>query len=402
MIDLSRAALRRIRLNFFFSFAYNVLCIPVAAGLLYPAFMIRLPPALAGLMMAMSSVSVVVSSLSLKNYRKRDFAKEIREGTLDTKHERFKNNRSYHSKQMTIPLSTFMKIATVWLLLIFALFVWIGVGGTSVNLEQMEEMMHEDEMRKRVGYSYLGNGRFDLSMPSLEITSYNALVLCSGKKKASTFAFVEGNEESFKKAASANSNSPSRALLSIAPVQSKSNQTHVLSDETCEFVSVVSWNGLFMHDKAYNGLEISSSLGNSSEQLRESLKQFRDCNRVALTEDEYRARMGQMQNSDDFVSLTDAGNHLLFDPPQVKASEHSKMFFISGRPVFSVQEYSVFVLHESGEWATFAACGAGACDNAHLHFEVSGLHYVFVALRMKGGKGTPDMRTFLQCSFHVE
>lgn len=69
VIDLSSATLRRIRINFFFSFVYNMFGIPLAAGILYPALMIRLPPPLAGFMMAMSSVSVVCSSLLLRYYK---------------------------------------------------------------------------------------------------------------------------------------------------------------------------------------------------------------------------------------------------------------------------------------------------------------------------------------------
>jgi len=69
LLDMARATISRIRLNFFFSFIYNLLCIPLAAGLMYPWFHVRLPPALAGFMMAMSSVSVVCSSLLLRRYR---------------------------------------------------------------------------------------------------------------------------------------------------------------------------------------------------------------------------------------------------------------------------------------------------------------------------------------------
>jgi len=68
--DLSRVVMRRIRFNFMWALLYNVLGIPIAAGLFFPAFRFRLPPELAGLAMAMSSVSVVLSSLLLRTYRR--------------------------------------------------------------------------------------------------------------------------------------------------------------------------------------------------------------------------------------------------------------------------------------------------------------------------------------------
>ena len=66
-IQLSRATFRKIRQNLFWAFAYNTLAIPVAAGILYPSFGIILNPTIAGLAMALSSVSVVLSSLSLRS-----------------------------------------------------------------------------------------------------------------------------------------------------------------------------------------------------------------------------------------------------------------------------------------------------------------------------------------------
>ena len=65
-IRLSRATMRTIRQNLFWAFIYNIIGIPVAAGLLYPFFQILLNPAFAGLAMAFSSVSVVTNSLRLK------------------------------------------------------------------------------------------------------------------------------------------------------------------------------------------------------------------------------------------------------------------------------------------------------------------------------------------------
>jgi P-type Cu+ transporter len=67
-IQLSRKVISRIRLNIFWAFAYNVALVPVAAGALYPGFGITFRPELAGLAMALSSVTVVTFSLLLKKY----------------------------------------------------------------------------------------------------------------------------------------------------------------------------------------------------------------------------------------------------------------------------------------------------------------------------------------------
>jgi len=66
---LSRATMRNIRQNLAFAFAYNALGIPVAAGLLYPAFGLLLSPVLAGAAMALSSVSVITNALRLNRVR---------------------------------------------------------------------------------------------------------------------------------------------------------------------------------------------------------------------------------------------------------------------------------------------------------------------------------------------
>ena len=70
-IRLGRKTLAKIKQNLFWAFFYNIIGIPIAAGLFYPAFGIILKPEFAGLAMAFSSVSVVSNSLLLKRYAKR-------------------------------------------------------------------------------------------------------------------------------------------------------------------------------------------------------------------------------------------------------------------------------------------------------------------------------------------
>ena len=65
--SLSHKVMKNIKQNLFFAFIYNVLGVPVAAGLLYPFFGLLLSPMLAALAMSFSSVSVIVNSLRLRN-----------------------------------------------------------------------------------------------------------------------------------------------------------------------------------------------------------------------------------------------------------------------------------------------------------------------------------------------
>jgi P-type Cu+ transporter len=81
-LHLSRVVFRRIRLNFVWALAYNLMALPFAAGVFYVFTNFRLPPQFAGLMMAFSSVSVVTSSLLLRTYSK---PRILPDGTFERK-----------------------------------------------------------------------------------------------------------------------------------------------------------------------------------------------------------------------------------------------------------------------------------------------------------------------------
>ena len=65
-IHLSKYSIIIVKQNLFWAFSYNILGIPLAAGILYPIFYIMLTPAYAGIAMSLSSVCVVLNSLRLK------------------------------------------------------------------------------------------------------------------------------------------------------------------------------------------------------------------------------------------------------------------------------------------------------------------------------------------------
>jgi uncharacterized cupredoxin-like copper-binding protein/3-deoxy-D-manno-octulosonate 8-phosphate phosphatase KdsC-like HAD superfamily phosphatase len=76
-IALSRQTVTTIKQGLFWAFAYNVVLIPVAMGLLYPFFGVLLSPVLAAAAMAMSSVSVVTNALRLRSFRRPESARAI-------------------------------------------------------------------------------------------------------------------------------------------------------------------------------------------------------------------------------------------------------------------------------------------------------------------------------------
>src|SRR5262249_32398825 len=66
---LSRATMRNIRQNLFFAFVYNMLGVPIAAGVLYPSLGVLLSPIVAAAAMSFSSVSVIGNALRLRGAR---------------------------------------------------------------------------------------------------------------------------------------------------------------------------------------------------------------------------------------------------------------------------------------------------------------------------------------------
>ena len=69
-IDLSGYTIKKIRQNLFWAFFYNIVGIPIAAGILYPFFGFLLNPMIAAAAMAFSSVSVVSNSLLMKRHKR--------------------------------------------------------------------------------------------------------------------------------------------------------------------------------------------------------------------------------------------------------------------------------------------------------------------------------------------
>ena len=63
---IMKKAIKKIKQNLFWAFGYNIIALPIAAGILLPKFGLLLSPPIAALLMALSSITVVVNSLSLK------------------------------------------------------------------------------------------------------------------------------------------------------------------------------------------------------------------------------------------------------------------------------------------------------------------------------------------------
>lgn len=86
-ITLSKAVIKNIKINLFWAFFYNILGIPIAAGVLYPAFGIKLDPMLGAAAMSLSSLCVVTNALRLRFFKDKF-------NTSETKAENTKNSKT--------------------------------------------------------------------------------------------------------------------------------------------------------------------------------------------------------------------------------------------------------------------------------------------------------------------
>ena len=76
-LELGKATMRKIRMNLFWAFFYNVIGIPIAAGILYPICELKLNPMIGAAAMSFSSVSVVTNALTLKRFKSKFAKKEV-------------------------------------------------------------------------------------------------------------------------------------------------------------------------------------------------------------------------------------------------------------------------------------------------------------------------------------
>ena len=86
-VRLSRATLRNIHENLFWAFFYNCIGIPVAAGVLYPIWGIKLSPMFGAAAMSLSSICVVTNALRLRRFKTYKSSEKFEETVIEVKKE---------------------------------------------------------------------------------------------------------------------------------------------------------------------------------------------------------------------------------------------------------------------------------------------------------------------------
>lgn len=99
-IRLSRAVIKNIKENLFWAFFYNVIGIPLAAGIWYPVFGIRLNPMFGAAAMSLSSLFVVGNALRLRNFKSTDSVEIMEDALRDMKVEEKEMDRKMEEKEM--------------------------------------------------------------------------------------------------------------------------------------------------------------------------------------------------------------------------------------------------------------------------------------------------------------
>lgn len=105
-LELGKATMRKIKMNLFWAFFYNIIGIPVAAGVLYPICGLKLNPMIGAAAMSFSSVSVVTNALTLKRFKSKFVKKEvatcINKCVIEKNEEEKENMRILARKTITI------------------------------------------------------------------------------------------------------------------------------------------------------------------------------------------------------------------------------------------------------------------------------------------------------------
>ncbi len=164
-IALSKAVIRNIKENLFWAFFYNIIGIPIAAGVLYPAFGLRLSPMLGALAMSLSSVCVVSNALRLRRFKgpgKKEAIGPMEENKIQE--ENMKSTLKIEGMMCMHCVANVKK----------ALEAVDGVAAVAVNLEEKTAVVEENSRgggRQPVSGDFKGSGdsgRLSGDLPSID------------------------------------------------------------------------------------------------------------------------------------------------------------------------------------------------------------------------------------------